>query len=383
MPATDSLKVIAIAGRTDSAGTAATDQDQEETRLLASAVIAPGYLPNMLNQSANPNAFRVRQNTGSDMNVKVGSGTTKVDGYAVQGTVAGQGTYIVRLDATTVTLSVPAADATNPARYGVYLFINDTAYGGTANRAYVGLSCIRGTPAGSPTTPGPLAAWSAYALLWEFQLAANATAVTNTILDAGTDDRVASAVPMPSLGPRPFTTTAKRTSTVGSPVEAQQTAITGEDRFYTYDGSAWQRTGHYSSSGRTGGQFSRATSLGISATTLTTVTMDTATADSDAFHSGSSFNVVTVPTGLGGWYIIQLRFLWSSATQASSGNHFVTINGSDTALGSVTDGSATTQGRWFNVGMILNAADTIGMKVYSVGASTLTTAALDLIRIGL
>jgi hypothetical protein len=42
----------------------------------------------------------VRQDIGSNMNVKVGSGTTKVDGYAVQGTVAGQGTYIVRLDAT-------------------------------------------------------------------------------------------------------------------------------------------------------------------------------------------------------------------------------------------------------------------------------------------
>jgi predicted metalloprotease with PDZ domain len=84
-------------------------------------------------------------------------------------------------------------DATNPARYGVYAFIDDTAYSAaTPSRAYANVTCIRGTPAGSPVTPTALAAWSASALLWEFQLPANATAVTNTILDAGTDRRVRS-----------------------------------------------------------------------------------------------------------------------------------------------------------------------------------------------
>jgi hypothetical protein len=158
-------------------------------RLPLAALLSPGYLPNLLTQAANANAFRVRQNTGSDMNVLVGSGTSKVDGYVLLGSVAGQGAYILRLDATTKTVAVPATDPTNPARYGVYAFIDDTAYSGTASRAYANVTCIRGTPAGSPTTPGPLAAWSAYVLLWEFQLAANATAVTNTILDAGIDQR--------------------------------------------------------------------------------------------------------------------------------------------------------------------------------------------------
>lgn len=190
MAAQDSLKVATIFGRTASgAGTGVPDIDQEEMRLLATALIGPGYLPSMIDQTTNASAFTVAQNTGADLNVKVGSGTTKKDGFVIIGTVAGQGAYVVRLDATTKTVSVPAADTVNPARYGVYLYVDDASYSGDASRAYANVSCIRGTPAGSPTTPGPLAVWSASYLLWEFQLAANATAVTTAILNAGVDQR--------------------------------------------------------------------------------------------------------------------------------------------------------------------------------------------------
>lgn len=195
MAAQDSLKVATILGRTASgASTGVADVDQEELRLATTALLGPGYLPSMIDQTANTSAFNVRQDTGSNMQLKIGSGTSKKDGYVLLGTVAGQGAYIVRLDATTKTITVPATDATNPARYGVYLFIDDAAYSGTASRAYAQVACIRGTPAGSPTTPGPLSTYSAYVLLWEFQLAANATAVTNTILDAGTDQRKAAGL---------------------------------------------------------------------------------------------------------------------------------------------------------------------------------------------
>lgn len=183
MGAVGSLKVLAIGGRTDSAGVAQNDVDQEEIRFLTGLLLREGITPNLLDGTPNFNAFRVRQNTGADMNVRVGSGTTKVDGLILRGTVAGQGAYVVRLDATTLTVSVPATDATNPARYGVYAWIDDAAYSGTASRAYAGISCLRGTPAVSPTTPGPSAVWSAYKLLWEFQLPALATAVTDAILD--------------------------------------------------------------------------------------------------------------------------------------------------------------------------------------------------------
>jgi hypothetical protein len=183
MGAVHSLKILGIGGRTDSSGSAQNDVDQEELRLPIGALLRPGILPNLTDGTPNRNAFRVRQDTGANMNVKIGSGTTKVDGIVLRGTVAGQGSYIVRLDATTVTKTAPAADATNPKRYGVYVFVNDAAYSGTASRAYAEFEVLAGTAAPSPTTPGPRAEWSAYELLWEFQLAALATAVTDAILD--------------------------------------------------------------------------------------------------------------------------------------------------------------------------------------------------------
>lgn len=185
MPAVDSLKVAVIGARTDSAGVAQTDFDQEELRLmLAAAGRGPGVLPfNLNDRTTNANAFRVRQGTGSNMFVTVGSGDSKGDGAVLWGTVDGQGAYAVRLDSAGLSVSVPAADASLPRKYGVYLFVNDATYSGTASRAYAGISVVAGTAAASPTVPGPTATWSASLLLWSFQLAAAATAVTNTILD--------------------------------------------------------------------------------------------------------------------------------------------------------------------------------------------------------
>lgn len=186
MAAVNSLKCFMIAGRTDSAGTAQTDVDQEELRILPNALLRQGLLANATDGTPNPNGYRVRQNTGADMNVLVGSTSTKRDVYCLRGSTNGQGSYLVRLDATTMLVSVPATDAVNPARYGVYLWVDDAAYSGTAARAYANITCLRGTPAASPTTPAASAVWSAYALLWEFQLPALATAVTNVILDSAT-----------------------------------------------------------------------------------------------------------------------------------------------------------------------------------------------------
>ena len=186
MSAVGSLKVSYIGGRTDSAGAAQTDIDQEELRLLTGALLRQGLLPNTVDMTPNPNGFRVRQNTGVDMNVKVGSTTTQRDAYVLRGNSAGQGAYIVRLDTAGLVVSVPASDPSLAARYGVYAWIDDAAYAGTAARAYAGVSCLRGTPSASPTTPAASAVWSSWALLWEFQLPALAVAVTDAILDSAT-----------------------------------------------------------------------------------------------------------------------------------------------------------------------------------------------------
>lgn len=187
MAAVGSLKCYLIGGRTDSAGAAATDFDQEELRFGAKyAGRRQGLVENMLDDTPNPNGFRVRQDSGANLAVKIGSGTTQRDGYVLRGASAGQGNYVVRLDAVTLTSALTTSDPTNPTRYGVYLFVDDAAYSGDASRAYAGISLLKGTPAGSPTTPVALAVWSASALLWEFQLAAGATAITDAILDSAT-----------------------------------------------------------------------------------------------------------------------------------------------------------------------------------------------------
>lgn len=187
MAAVHSLKVSVIGARTNSSGVAQTDWDQEEMRMMAMALMRQGRLPNMTTGANNPDAFKVRQGTGSDMNVTIGSGTTKVDGYLLRGTASGQGAYVVRLDATGVTKSVPAADATLLTAYGVYLYVNDENYSGSAGAHYAELSVLAGTPhASAPVVPSASVSWAASALLWSFRLPAAATAVTNTILDNST-----------------------------------------------------------------------------------------------------------------------------------------------------------------------------------------------------
>lgn len=183
--ATHSLAVRVIGGRTDDAAAAVNpDIDQQEWRLPDPGGRTPGRLWNLFDRSPNPDAFKVRQGTGSDMNIKVGSALgTGRDGFVVAGTVAGQGNYVVRLEASTVTLAVPAADGSLAAKYGVFLYLDDANYSGTATMHFFQLACLRGAPNASPVAPSALSVWSAYYCLWTFQLAAAATAVTNTILD--------------------------------------------------------------------------------------------------------------------------------------------------------------------------------------------------------
>src|SRR4051812_14484610 len=99
MAAVGSLKVYSIAGRTDSAGVAQADVDQEELRMgMFCGGAGPGMMPSYIDGTPNPNGWNVRQNTGADQNVKIGSTVTKADVYVLRGTVAGQGQYAVRLD---------------------------------------------------------------------------------------------------------------------------------------------------------------------------------------------------------------------------------------------------------------------------------------------
>lgn len=139
--------VRGIGARTTSAGAAATDFTAEEDRLI-NALLTEGAI--------TTNAFKV--NASSGMVVTVGSGAAKTDLYAVAGDVAGQGVYVVRLDAATVNVTVPAADPALARTDEVYLIVADAAYdAGSVSLPRIGYRA--GTAGGG--APGPDAAWKA------------------------------------------------------------------------------------------------------------------------------------------------------------------------------------------------------------------------------
>src|SRR5690606_42035462 len=94
------VSVAAIGGRTDSSGEAVADYTAEEARMLTE-ILEPGYL-------RPAEAWQVTAQSSPNMSVKVGSGTAKADHYVVEGNVAAQGKYIVRLDVTSRNRTGPA-----------------------------------------------------------------------------------------------------------------------------------------------------------------------------------------------------------------------------------------------------------------------------------
>ena len=105
-------------------------------------------------------------------------------------------------------------------------------------------------------------------------------------------------------------------------VEGRIIAETDTDRVLVYDGAAWVRIGAFSSGGRTGVNLARiATSQTINTGTLTAITWDTETTDTDGFITVSSANI-TIPTGLGGFYAVTATCSWSGLAGAESSIEF-------------------------------------------------------------
>lgn len=168
-----------IGARTDNTGAAVTDTTAEESRLLAS-ILTGGYLK-------PTTAFLVAAQSSPNMTVKVGS-TAKTDYYVLAGTVAGQGNYLVRLDAAGQNVTITAANASQSRTDEIYLVIQDNLYDVSA-RALPRIGYRQGDLGGA--NPGPDASWTAYALLARVAVAAAATTITNSNI---TDQRVKSTV---------------------------------------------------------------------------------------------------------------------------------------------------------------------------------------------
>jgi microcystin-dependent protein len=174
--------VRGIVNRTDAAGVAVVDYTAEEDRLAN--LLTEGYV-------TPDGAFRVQASTGMD--VTVGSGSAKTDLYAVEGDQAGQGVYLVRLDDVQITVTVPAADASQTRVDEVWLVVADNAYdAGGVSLPRIGYRT--GTPGGG--NPGPDAAWDAAALLARITVPAGAASITaGNISDLRGEAQIRNGVP--------------------------------------------------------------------------------------------------------------------------------------------------------------------------------------------
>lgn len=98
--------------------------------------------------------------------------------------------------------------------------------------------------------------------------------------------------------------------------EGETVAVTDKDRLEHWDGAAWQRGANWASAGRT---WVTKNESGGGSTALGTGTVGeiawTGGTDTDSFYTGwtGSVYAFTIPSGLGGIYIMTARIRWVSA----------------------------------------------------------------------
>lgn len=170
----------AIGNRTDSSGTAAVDLTAEEDR-FDNLDIGEGFI-------TPADSFLVAAATV--WNVDIGSGTSDTDLYIVEGELPGQGNYIVRLDQAGASITLTAADGSNPRKDEIWLLVADIDYDG-GSVSLPRLALRTGDAAASPVAPGPDAAWDSAVLLATIDLP---TAAANIGACTITDERAKAAL---------------------------------------------------------------------------------------------------------------------------------------------------------------------------------------------
>jgi hypothetical protein len=113
--------------------------------------------------------------------------------------------------------------------------------------------------------------------------------------------------------------------------EGETIAVTDNDRLNHWDGAAWQRGTNWASGGRT---WVTKTENGAGATSLGTGSVGeiawTGGTDPDSFYTGGgSPYTFTVPSGLGGIYIMTVRIRWAGAWTTNPEDRLrITLGGS-------------------------------------------------------
>jgi hypothetical protein len=153
---------------------------QHDARLFRLASFSPWREQSGI---VGPTDLAVSAQSTPNMSVQVAAGRAWLKGTQVASVSGGswstQGAYFAYNDAP-VTLTVAAADPTNPRIDAVVAYVTDSFYNGSTNTFVLGI--VTGTPAASPATP---AVPSNGLLLGTLAVAANATSIAAGNVSAG------------------------------------------------------------------------------------------------------------------------------------------------------------------------------------------------------
>ncbi len=227
------------------------------------------------------NSFQVLQNLGTDMNVKIGSGTA-FDRAVVKGDLAGQGTFVPEHQNATQVLAVAASDPTDDRIDNVILRVFDDTFD-SSTFDYADIEVTTGTADPTPVAP----AVPSTAILLAEILVQNA--VTQIVNGDITDKRAE------------YSLKVNQAFTGWQLVKSADQDDTG-----THD-----------------------------------VTWETEEIDTDGFHSGSDA-IITIPAGKAGTYHVQFS-IQVTGQSVTTAVHFALIKNS-TAIAAVREDYSTTSG---------------------------------------
>lgn len=161
-----------------------------------------------------------------------------------------------------------------------------------------------------------------------------------------------------------------------SPVEGMTIYETDTDHIVTYDGSSWGRVGHFTNSGRTGVRLVRGANQSIPNTTITSISWDTESLDSDGFIAVTS-PTITIPTGLSGTYSITTVLTYAAG--AGNGHYIQVLTGGVTYR--IPGVDADSLQTWTGV-IALAAGDTVVVQTAQFSGGNLNlTGRLEMFRL--
>lgn len=153
------------------------DLTAQKDRLYASILLRQGVV------DVAGGSFEVNEDTGSNLNVRIGSGTVG-DKAVVEGdSTADQGNYVVLSQDATDTVTLSAGDSSNPRIDRVGILVQDDEADSSGQSQAI-LTVVEGTPSSSPSVPAEPDNFLTLALV---EVGTGASAVTDSNI---TDQRV-------------------------------------------------------------------------------------------------------------------------------------------------------------------------------------------------